>query len=200
MEQFPQIWTERRKLKKTRNKNFYKINSTAKNTECSQRKMHRYLYKESCLKNSSSKNIHWLYIQFAKKIKQEVNIEGKVIFLSLKIWMHCEMVVLIFATLFCFFFGLKNGRGSYSKCMKFFYFWSQFVESKTPWNKSELLRKQKWKQRLQKLHLKAWFYHRQHACIKHKQQCTSNCELTTKSVGWKYSTCFTRSSKSTCYY
>ena len=88
MEQFPQIWTERRKLKKTRNKNFYKINSTAKNTECSQKKMHRYLYRESCLKNSSSKNIHCL-IQFAKKIKQEV------VFLSLKIWMHCEMVVLI---------------------------------------------------------------------------------------------------------
>lgn len=158
--------------------------------------MHRYLYRESRLKNSSSKNIHWL-IQFAKKIKQEV-----FFFISENmnaLWNGC-LNFDIFATLFCFFFRLKNGRGSYSKCMKFFYFWSQFVESKTPWNKSELLRKQKWKQRLQKLHLKAWFYHRQHACIKHKQQFTYNCELTTKSVGWKYSTCFTRSRKSTCYY
>lgn len=152
------------------------------------------------LKNSASKNIHRL-IQFSKKIKQEVNIEGKVVFFISEhmnaLWNGC-LNFYIFATLFCFSLGLKMAEAA--KCMKFFYFWSQFVESKTPWNKSELLRKQKWQQRLQKFHFKNLIYHRQHACIKHKQQCTYNCELTTKSVGWKYSTCFTRSSKSTCYY
>lgn len=172
MEQFPQIWTERRKLKKPRKliRIFIKLIQLPKTMNAyngSQKKMHRYLYRESCLKNSASKNIHWL-IKFSKKIKQEVNIEGKVVFLSLKIWMHCEMVVLISTFLphfSAFSLGLKMAEAA--KCMKFFYFWSQFVESKTPRNKSQLLRKQKWKQRLQKFHLKTWFYHRQHACIKH---------------------------------